>query len=136
RKTLESLFGGAPPFEVLIDPAASVVTDRFGTQLFPATGFIDPHGVTRARAAGARDCPTPSAARVAQSPRAPPQCDHEPSPVAHLKTLDLDYNFLSEPVRQRFRDALEGAGVTLYLDEEAEEHEWDDEIHRFVAVGE
>lgn len=57
-------------------------------------------------------------------------------PLTHLKTLDLDYNFLSEPVRQRFRDALEGAGVTLYLDEEAEEHEWDDEIHRFVAVGE
>ncbi len=77
RKTLESLFGGAPPFEVLIDPEGSIVTDRFGTKLFPETWFIDPHGVIRARVDGARDWSNPLVVSFVQSLRSSPQCDIE-----------------------------------------------------------
>lgn len=56
RTTLRSvLAGGDPPFEVLLDPDGEVVTDRYGTKLFPETWFIDPKGVIRARFDGARD---------------------------------------------------------------------------------
>ncbi|WP_030199968.1 STM4015 family protein [Streptomyces sp. NRRL S-87] len=58
-------------------------------------------------------------------------------PLTHLKKLDLHHNYLSDPVKQRFKDALEGAGVILDLDRDgAEEDEWDGRVHRFVAVGE
>ncbi|MFJ5548154.1 STM4015 family protein [Streptomyces sp. NPDC093225] len=58
-------------------------------------------------------------------------------PLTHLKKLDLHHNYLSDPMKQRFKDVLEGAGVTLDLDrDDAEEDEWDGEVHRFIAVGE
>jgi thiol-disulfide isomerase/thioredoxin len=55
RGTLRSVLGGAPPFEVLVDPGGEVVTGKFGTKLFPETWFIDKRGIIRARIDGARD---------------------------------------------------------------------------------
>src|SRR5690606_5927656 len=55
RQTLASVIGAEPPFEVLIDPDSEVVTDKYGTKLYPETWFIDPSGVIRARVDGARD---------------------------------------------------------------------------------
>jgi peroxiredoxin len=43
------------PFSVLLDPELSVVRDKYGTQLFPETWIVDPHGVIRARFDGAKD---------------------------------------------------------------------------------
>ncbi|NXY96628.1 STM4015 family protein [Streptomyces sp. BR123] len=58
-------------------------------------------------------------------------------PLTHLKKLDLHHNYLSDPLQQRFRDTLEGAGVTLDLARgHAHEDEWDGRTWRFVAVGE
>ncbi|MER5373371.1 STM4015 family protein [Streptomyces sp. NPDC002553] len=37
-------------------------------------------------------------------------------PLTHLRKLDLHHNYLSEPMRQRVRDALEPAGVEVDLD--------------------
>jgi peroxiredoxin len=55
RDTLRSVLGGDAPFVTLIDPEARVVTERYGTKLFPETWFVDPDGVIRARFDGARD---------------------------------------------------------------------------------
>jgi hypothetical protein len=57
-------------------------------------------------------------------------------PLTHLTWLDLRHNFLSEPVAQRVRAALEPSGVEVDLSERGEE--WDDEgtVHRFTAVAE
>lgn len=44
-----------PPFPVLFDPDSTVVTDTYGTTLFPETWLIDKNGVIRARFDGARD---------------------------------------------------------------------------------
>ncbi|MGW3950743.1 STM4015 family protein [Streptomyces sp. NPDC004752] len=38
-------------------------------------------------------------------------------PLTHLKKLDLHHNFLSEPLRQRIRQALEPAGVEVDVDQ-------------------
>lgn len=58
-------------------------------------------------------------------------------PLTHLAALDLHHNYLSEPLKQRFRDTLESAGVRLDLDRgRADEDEWDGRVWRFVAVGE
>lgn len=77
RSTLRSLFGSDPPFEVLIDPEARVVTDRFGTKLFPETWFIDPKGVIRARVDGPRDWSNPLVLEFASTLRYPVACDIE-----------------------------------------------------------
>ncbi|MFJ7159675.1 STM4015 family protein [Streptomyces sp. NPDC101118] len=58
-------------------------------------------------------------------------------PLTHLRSLDLHHNYLSDPLKQRFRDTLAGAGVRLDLDRgHADEDEWDGRVWRFVAVGE
>ncbi|MCB5179050.1 STM4015 family protein [Streptomyces antimicrobicus] len=58
-------------------------------------------------------------------------------PLTHLTSLDLHFNYLSEPLRERFREVLEPAGVALDLDPgHADEDEWDGRVWRFVAVGE
>jgi hypothetical protein len=58
-------------------------------------------------------------------------------PLTHLRELDLHHNYLSEPICQRLRETLEPAGVTLDLNQgDAEEDDWDGEVHRYVAVGE
>lgn len=77
ERTLKSLFGGAPPFEVLIDPEATVVADKFGTKLFPETWFIDPEGIIRARVDGARDWSNPLVVTFAESLQSPLRCGIE-----------------------------------------------------------
>lgn len=58
-------------------------------------------------------------------------------PLTHLAALDLHHNYLSEPLKQRFRDTLESAGVRLDLERgHADEDEWDGRVWRYVAVGE
>ncbi|GAA4624654.1 STM4015 family protein [Actinoallomurus vinaceus] len=52
-------------------------------------------------------------------------------PLTHLKKLDLHYNYLSEPLRQRIRQALEPAGVEVDLDQD--DAEGDEE--RDICVG-
>ena len=55
KNTLQSVLGAKAPFEVLVDSDAKIVTERFGTRLFPETWFIDPRGIVVARVDGARD---------------------------------------------------------------------------------
>jgi thiol-disulfide isomerase/thioredoxin len=55
RDTLQSVLGGMPPFQVLMDPDATIVAGKYGTKLYPETWFIDPRGVIRARFDGPRD---------------------------------------------------------------------------------
>lgn len=59
-------------------------------------------------------------------------------PLTHLKKLDLHYNYLTDPLRDRLRQTLEPAGVELDLDRgDAEADEEDDgTVWRYVAVGE
>jgi thiol-disulfide isomerase/thioredoxin len=55
------LEGKAPPFEVLFDPEAEIVSGKFGTSLFPETWLLDGDRVIRARIDGARDWTSPFA---------------------------------------------------------------------------
>src|SRR6186713_53501 len=60
RSTLQSILSeampeGVPPFEVLVDPDAKVVAEKFGTKLYPETWIIDADGVIAARVDGARN---------------------------------------------------------------------------------
>ncbi|MET7292977.1 STM4015 family protein [Streptomyces griseoloalbus] len=59
-------------------------------------------------------------------------------PLTHLKKLDLHYNYLSEPLRQRMRETLEPAGVEVDLDQDDADWDEDDDgtVHRYVSVGE
>lgn len=76
RGTLMSVLGTAtPPFEVLIDEDAKVVSDTFGTKLFPETWFIDPKGVIRARVDGARNWDGSIPVGFAESLKDPYACD-------------------------------------------------------------
>ncbi len=50
-----ALGGREPPFTVLFDPDYEIVTDLFGTTLYPETWLIDAQGIIRARIDGARD---------------------------------------------------------------------------------
>jgi thiol-disulfide isomerase/thioredoxin len=60
RDTLAVVLQGAdPPFEILFDPETTVVTDKFGSTLYPETWLIDEHGVIRARVDGPRDWTSP-----------------------------------------------------------------------------
>jgi peroxiredoxin len=75
RETLSSVLGGEAPFEVLMDPESKVVADKYGTQLFPETWFIDPAGVIRARIDGQRDWATALTVDLANSLAGPLPCD-------------------------------------------------------------
>lgn len=55
KATLTSVLGEKAPFETLVDSEGVIVTDKYGTKLFPETWFIDPQGVIRARVDGPRD---------------------------------------------------------------------------------
>ncbi|MGW3243524.1 STM4015 family protein [Streptomyces sp. NPDC001070] len=57
-------------------------------------------------------------------------------PLTHLSWLDLHHNFVTEPVAERVRAALEPSGVEVDLSEPGGEDEWDGEIHRYTAVAE
>ncbi|HSY21433.1 MAG TPA: TlpA disulfide reductase family protein [Polyangiaceae bacterium] len=52
--TLQTVLREPPPFDVLFDPDAAIVSGKYGTRLFPETWFIDKRGVIRARFDGAR----------------------------------------------------------------------------------
>ncbi|MFD1812503.1 STM4015 family protein [Rhodococcus gannanensis] len=57
--------------------------------------------------------------------------------LTHLGSLDLHHNYLSSAMQERFRAALEPAGVELNLDpEDADEDDYDGTVYRSVAVGE
>ncbi|MEV7690285.1 STM4015 family protein [Streptomyces bungoensis] len=58
--------------------------------------------------------------------------------LTHLKKLDLHHHYISEPLLDRIRQALEPAGVELALDRgEAYRHQaGDDAMRRYVAVSE
>lgn len=75
KNTLQSILGTKAPFEVLMDPDSKVVTDQFGTKLFPETWFIDGNGVVRARVDGARDWSSALTLEFVDSLAAPLQCD-------------------------------------------------------------
>ncbi len=78
RDTLDVLLEGhAPPFEILFDPDTEVVTDVFGTTLFPETWLIDGAGVIRARIDGARDWRSPIASEVIDMLGRPIGCNVE-----------------------------------------------------------
>ena len=55
-------------------------------------------------------------------------------PLTHLKKLDLHHHFISEPMRERLREAL--PGVEVDLSDPQVPDDWDGEAHRFVAVAE
>jgi peroxiredoxin len=57
--TLKTVLRGPPPFQVLFDPDAKVVTGAYGTHLFPETWLLDKKGVIRARFDGAREWNSP-----------------------------------------------------------------------------
>ncbi|MCZ2525324.1 MULTISPECIES: STM4015 family protein [Streptomyces] len=59
-------------------------------------------------------------------------------PLTHLAELDLHHHYLSEPMMQRLREALEPAGVRVDLSEcEEPESDGDDgTVWRYVAVSE
>ncbi|MGW5126536.1 STM4015 family protein [Streptomyces sp. NPDC004069] len=57
-------------------------------------------------------------------------------PLTHLTRLDLHHNFLSEPVAERIRTALEPSGVEVDLSERGQVWEDDGVVHRFTAVAE
>lgn len=59
RQTLAQVLPEGVPFQVLLDPEAKVVSELYGTKLYPETWFIDPSGVIRARIDGARDYSLP-----------------------------------------------------------------------------
>ncbi len=75
RDTMRSVLGGDPPFHILLDPDAEIVTDKYGTKLFPETWFVDPKGVIRARFDGARDWASALPIDLAKSLLGPVQCD-------------------------------------------------------------
>lgn len=66
-----------PPFPVLFDPEAKVVTDTYGTKLFPETWIIDKKGVIRARFDGARNWASPLVLSLIDSLDRPATCDVE-----------------------------------------------------------
>jgi peroxiredoxin len=74
KDTLKSILGVDAPFEVLVDPDAKVVSDKFGTKLYPETWFIDPKGVIRARVDEARDWSTALSLEFAESLAGPLNC--------------------------------------------------------------
>ncbi|MGW3951254.1 STM4015 family protein [Streptomyces sp. NPDC004752] len=57
-------------------------------------------------------------------------------PLTHLTRLDLHHNFVTEPVAQRIRTALEPSGVEVDLSEPGDSWENDGVVHRFTAVAE
>jgi peroxiredoxin len=68
------LEGKAPPFEVLFDPDAEIVSGKFGTSLFPETWIVDGDRVIRARIDGARDWTSPFALELLEMVSRPGGC--------------------------------------------------------------
>jgi peroxiredoxin len=77
KKTLAGVLPEGVPFDVLLDPDAKIVTDLFGTKLYPETWFIDPQGIIRARIDGARDYAQPLYVEFVETLTAVPACGIE-----------------------------------------------------------
>jgi len=76
RGTLKSVMGNEkPPFVVLVDVDAKIVTDTYGTKLFPETWFVDRKGIIRARVDGARSWDNSIALSFADSLGDPLACE-------------------------------------------------------------
>ena len=75
KDTLTSVLNGDAPFTTFVDPDSVVVSEHFGTRLYPETWFIDKNGVIRARFDGGRDWMKPLHLEFAQSLRGPISCD-------------------------------------------------------------
>jgi len=73
----KALGGREPPFAVLFDPDYEVVTDLFGTTLYPETWLIDDQGIIRARVDGARDWSSSVALEVIETIDRPLGCPVE-----------------------------------------------------------
>jgi hypothetical protein len=57
-------------------------------------------------------------------------------PLTHLTRLDLHHNYVTEPVAERVRAALEPSGVEVDLSEPGDTWEHDGVVHRYTAVAE
>ncbi|MGM9463232.1 STM4015 family protein [Streptomyces murinus] len=57
-------------------------------------------------------------------------------PLTHLTKLDLHHNYVTEPVAERVRAALEPSGVELDLSEPGDTWEHEGVVHRYTAVAE
>ncbi len=77
QKTLAQVLPEGVPFDVLLDPDAKVVTELYGTKLYPETWFVDPSGIIRARIDGARDYSQPLFVDFVDSLSAKPACGIE-----------------------------------------------------------
>ncbi|MEZ4445875.1 MAG: TlpA disulfide reductase family protein [Polyangiaceae bacterium] len=71
------LEGQEPAFTILYDPESTVVSDRFGTELFPETWLIDAKGVIRARIDGPKNWSSAIALEVLESLDRPLSCPVE-----------------------------------------------------------
>jgi thiol-disulfide isomerase/thioredoxin len=91
RDTLSVVLQGqAPAFEILFDPDTTVVTDKFGTTLFPETWLIDGAGVIRARVDGAKNWSGAIPLEVLEMMSRPGGCDvafHEGQPSGPQRGL-------------------------------------------------
>ena len=76
-RTLSQVLPEGVPFDVLIDPDAKVVTDLYGTKLYPETWFIDDDGLIRARIDGARDYSQPLFVEFVETLKSAPDCTIE-----------------------------------------------------------
>lgn len=65
--TVRSIFPAGSRLPVLFDPDRRVVTEKYGTRLFPETWIIDPDGIIRLRVDGARDWSSPLARDLIRS---------------------------------------------------------------------
>jgi peroxiredoxin len=74
KPTLQTVLKGEPPFRVLFDPDATIVTGKYGTHLFPETWFIDKQGIVRARFDGAREWTNPLMVNYVDALRAGDYC--------------------------------------------------------------
>lgn len=62
--TVKNILAADSKLKVLFDPDEHVVTEKFGTKLFPETYIIDSKGIIRLRYDGARDWSDPLTLRV------------------------------------------------------------------------
>ncbi|GAB2702120.1 STM4015 family protein [Kitasatospora kifunensis] len=60
----------------------------------------------------------------------------EGQPLTHLSALDLHHHFLTDPMIERLRTALEPAGVAVDLSEQEKPDEYDGETWRYTANAE
>lgn len=77
KATLESVLPDGVPFAVFVDSGGEMVTEKYGTKLYPETWFIDRNGVIRARIDGSRDWTQAIAVEFAESLASPQACELE-----------------------------------------------------------